>query len=125
MHTSTVDLVVRKATVTTLERETGYISSCSDHHPIIFQVQAQVEKATRSRRIAKTMLQSEHLRAAIGPLYELSHKQPGEKLKQLRQNGSKLPQTAEIQESYTKAEEAISEPWTAKAKKGGDVAVHT
>lgn len=85
-RTSTVDLVVSRIIITTLQRETGYIESCSDHYPIMFTAEAQVDALSRPRRIAKTLLQSNELKKTVGLLYEVSLKEPGERLAAIRNN---------------------------------------
>lgn len=116
-RTSTVDLVVSRVTVKDLKRITGYVAVCSDHYPIVFTAETQVETAIRPRRIAKTLLQSEQHRAAIGLLYEVSLRKPEEDLRKLRSGEVGTPQTEEIQAVYSKAEHSINEPWIQQTKK--------
>lgn len=115
-RTSTVDLVISKDTITEVKRITGYLTSCSDHYPIMFTAIALVEKAMRPRRVAKTLLQFQQLRATIGLLYELSVRKPAETLRNISRGEKEILQTADIRKAYTVAEKYICEPWIARAK---------
>lgn len=117
LRKSTVDLTIGKATIIGLSGVTGFISSCSDHYPVVFTVNTQLDTATRPRRVAKTLLQSATLTTTIGTLYELSLRQPIEELEEARADGERVLQTEEIQETYRKAEQCIIEPWVEQTKK--------
>lgn len=116
-RTSTVDIVVGKATITGLHRVTGYIAACSDHLPLAFTADAQLEVVNRPWRIAKTMLQYRHFRTTISLLYDLSLRPEVEKLQELTTGMTEVPQTEHIKKVFTEAEEKIAEPWVAQTKK--------
>lgn len=61
-RSSTVDLVLSRRTIRELNRETGYLATCSDHYPITFRAAAQLDVTARPRKVAKTLLQSVQLR---------------------------------------------------------------
>lgn len=96
----TIDLLISKATVNSLKREMGYLSVCSDHYPVVAEVDTQIESSIRPRRVSKTLLQSEQHRKAIGLMYELSLGQPCELLESIRTNTEQTPQTAHILEAF-------------------------
>lgn len=54
IRSSTVDSAISKAQVTHLSRVERYIERKSDHYPIMLEVEAQVDRGTRPRRIDKT-----------------------------------------------------------------------
>lgn len=114
---NTIDLLLSKATVKSLKREMGYISVCSDHCPVVDVLDTQIELSTRPRRVAKTLLQSEQHRKAIGLLYEVALQRTGELLENIRTDTEETPQTAHILEAYYEAVQIICEPWTQMAKK--------
>lgn len=116
MRRSTIGLLISKATVTSLEKETGYMSVCSDHYPVVAELDAQIESSTRPRRIAKTLLQSQQHRQSIGLWYDVALKHPGEQLEKIRSDTVDTPQTTQILEAYDEAVQALCDLWIQLAK---------
>lgn len=84
---------------------------CSDHYPVVAELDTHIESSTRPRRVAKTLLQSQQQRQTIGILYEVALKQPVETLDKIRTNAEDTPQTAHILEAYDEAVQAICDLW--------------
>lgn len=56
LRSSTVDLVLSRTQAPCLTNITGYVRLCSDHHPIIFKVGADIDKRSVPRLVPKTLL---------------------------------------------------------------------
>lgn len=116
LRQSTVDLVVSRATIGRLDRIRGYIAACSDHCPVLFSAEVEVDRQDQPRRIAKTLLQSTQARTEIGLCYEISLNPAGQALTQLAEPGQ-IAQQLQVHTCYEQAVTAIKAPWVDRAKK--------
>lgn len=53
-----------------MSRVEGEVAAASDHFPIRFEATWDIDRETNARRIPKTLLQSTHLRSALGLVYK-------------------------------------------------------
>lgn len=71
---STIKLVVAKTPIDEIKCLTGEITMGSDHYPVRFKINIQVDRGDTSRRIPKTPSQSSNHREVIVLTYEVSLK---------------------------------------------------
>lgn len=113
---STIDLIVTKEKVKGVRRLEGKLSEGSDHYPVLFKAEVEIDRAEVRRRITKTLLQSETRRAAAGAVYKVSLKEAGKTYEELHEESTVEATNSQIHTTHEQALSDIKEPWEAQVK---------